>query len=291
MTLLQEVRYVFTQLARCVQHLHSRGLLHGDVKPLNIVRVGTKWKLIDLDAACRMNTDKDKDTDTCSVGFKSSTAYVPPELFRIVEEHGGGRRAVLRSADRAHPLAAHPSFDIWSLGCVLYQLCHADVLPLFPEADQDDNIVADQDAGEALLRLATWDDDVKVSKLLHIKDRLARNLVAQMLTANPLKRPTMDRVLNHPFITGRSSVRMLGEAAKYDVFLSYRVQSDSHHATALYRLLTEEHGLSVFLDKVTFLHHLVVLVLGITMLLDFMRCGRSVWSRGRIGRRAFAQVW
>ena len=229
---------MFAQLVRCVQHLHNRGLLHGDVKPLNIVRVGTAWKLIDLDAACRINID--------SVGLKSSTAYVPPEMFELIEDLGR-TRAVLISANPNRQLPAHPSFDIWSLGCVLYQLCHVDVLPLFPDADQDDNIALDQSAGESL---ATWTDDFKVSKLVRIKDRLARNLISQMLTANPLKRPSIDRVLNHPFMTSKSSVRMIGEAAKYDVFISYRVQSDSHHATALYRLLTEVHRLSVFLDKV-----------------------------------------
>eukprot|EP01037_Dinobryon_pediforme_P047065 gene47065-60862_t len=112
---MEEVRHVFAQLVRCVEHLHINGLLHGDVKPLNIVRMGTRWKLIDLDATCRIGKD--------NVGFKSSSAY---EKFRDQCEVG--------------LLLADSSFDIWSLGCILYQLCHPDVLPLFQEAGQDDNI-------------------------------------------------------------------------------------------------------------------------------------------------------
>ena len=29
---MHEVRHVFTQLVRCVEHLHDRGTLHGDIK-------------------------------------------------------------------------------------------------------------------------------------------------------------------------------------------------------------------------------------------------------------------
>ena len=28
-------------------------------------------------------------------------------------------------------LVAQPSFDVWSLGCILYQMCSPDVRPLF----------------------------------------------------------------------------------------------------------------------------------------------------------------
>ena len=45
------VRDFVRDIASALQHLHGKGLIHGDVKPLNAVRVGKKWKLIDLDAA------------------------------------------------------------------------------------------------------------------------------------------------------------------------------------------------------------------------------------------------
>ena len=35
---MDEVRHVFRQLVNCVAHMHSKGMLHGDVKPSNIVR-------------------------------------------------------------------------------------------------------------------------------------------------------------------------------------------------------------------------------------------------------------
>ena len=43
-----------------------QGIIHGDLKPLNAVRVRDKWKLIDLDAAAHLSGG--------FVGLKSSTA-------------------------------------------------------------------------------------------------------------------------------------------------------------------------------------------------------------------------
>lgn len=76
-------------IAHCVRHLHECGLVHGDIKPLNIVRVAADpgaadqssagsgiWRIIDLDAAAPVGRG--------FVGLKTSTAYVPPELLYYV---------------------------------------------------------------------------------------------------------------------------------------------------------------------------------------------------------------
>ena len=89
------------------------------------------WKLIDLDACCVIGVD--------TVGSKSSSAYLPPEAIFASDELN---IAVVRSPANAafvyekhnkqiDLLTAHPSFDVWSLGCILYQMSTADVRPLF----------------------------------------------------------------------------------------------------------------------------------------------------------------
>ena len=78
-------------LGRCVAHLHERGVLHGDLKPLNVVRVGHQWKLIDLDAASQLGSG--------FVGLKSSTAYIPPELLYkepLEEQRDANKKQALR---------------------------------------------------------------------------------------------------------------------------------------------------------------------------------------------------
>ena len=69
-----------------------------------------------------------------------------------------------------------------------------------------------------------------------------------MLTKNPMKRPHMAQVLAHPFLSGKKAARMLGETAQFDVFISYRVQSDAKHAELIYDKLTAA-GLKVWWDK------------------------------------------
>jgi serine/threonine protein kinase len=51
--------------------------MHGDIKPKNIMRVGHRMKLIDLDASALF--------DVGFSGAKFSSAYAPPELIYYEE--------------------------------------------------------------------------------------------------------------------------------------------------------------------------------------------------------------
>ena len=75
-------------------------------------------------------------------------------------------------------------------------------------------------------------------------------LVAQLLTKDVHKRPTIEQVMQHPYVSGKIDTggRLAGEEAVWDVFISYRVATDVHHASALYHALTAA-GLRVFWDK------------------------------------------
>ena len=78
---LDEIKHIVRHLSRCLQHLHENGVIHGDFKPLNAVRMpgGVQWSLIDLDAAVRIG---------CPVAVKCSTAFCPPELTATVGGSG-----------------------------------------------------------------------------------------------------------------------------------------------------------------------------------------------------------
>ena len=68
------------QVMECVQHLHDKGLVHGDIKMLNVVRLAldNKLRLIDLDAAATISAFGG---DVSYVGSKFSSAVLPPECF------------------------------------------------------------------------------------------------------------------------------------------------------------------------------------------------------------------
>lgn len=69
-----------------------------------------------------------------------------------------------------------------------------------------------------------------------------------MLDADSAKRPLLSRVLQHPFLTGKKTVRLAGDKAEFDGFISYRVGSDLAIATRLYDELTAR-GFKIWFDK------------------------------------------
>ena len=298
-----QIKSIATEIAQALDHLHTNGIMHGDIKSKNIMRIGHKIKLIDLDACASM--------DGGFAGAKFSSAFSPPEMVffrepgnyaslsqkisqKVTDDYKAARSQKLseasniRSAPRkseatktpsekitdwknfsskyyedplnlslrtfeldafGNPLIDHLpyelvpanySYDTWSLGVVMFELCAG--IPLFL-ANSEDNVLF-----ENLLDLYAFTDKYKHKRMLEIHNIEARNLVSQMLMKDAMKRPRMSQVLAHPFLTGRKAPRMLGESAEFDVFISYRVQSDLEHAEMLYDKLTAA-GLRVWWDK------------------------------------------
>jgi ankyrin repeat protein/serine/threonine protein kinase len=252
---LEEVRVAARQLAQALAFLHARGIIHGDVKARNIVREGRVYKLIDLDAAANFAAGE-------YVGQKVSSAFAPPEmlvmqpgsrrvLLRLPAPDGSEVPAVLPApasspsaedlAALAPPLIAHPSQDIWALGATLF---HALTGQTLLHSDTSDNAASD-----AQLRLcARWKDADKEAKLSLVPDPNARHLLSMLLYKDPARRPSADRLAEHPFLSGRDAIRLAGQEAEYDVFLSYRVHSDLVHAEALYHAFASA-GLRVWWDR------------------------------------------
>jgi serine/threonine protein kinase len=145
-----------------------------------------------------------------------------------------------KSAVVARFIPAQPSHDVWSLGAILFELFCGETLF---HSNFDDNICATQ-----LKELHDFTPDFKQAKLSKISNLLSRNLVSQMLQRNPNLRPSLQQILQHPFLSGKSVTRLAGEAAEFDVFLSYRVSSDSVHVEELFKKLTAA-GIKVWWDK------------------------------------------
>lgn len=111
-------------------------------------------------------------------------------------------------------VVSNESIDIWQLGVLLYYLLTAE--PLF-HCTIDDHMDNYQRKS-----LYEWSNDIKLFKLNKISDIYARNLVCQMLHKEVRRRPPIQKILLHPFITQVPPARYPGMDAKYDVCLVYR---------------------------------------------------------------------
>eukprot|EP00808_Paulinella_micropora_P015215 g36241.t1 len=73
---VKKVQEIVLQIIACLEKLHARQLVHGDIKPNNIISIGNnKFVLIDFDAAVEFGKP---------VGVKYSTSYCEPQLATVV---------------------------------------------------------------------------------------------------------------------------------------------------------------------------------------------------------------
>eukprot|EP01042_Synura_sphagnicola_P000896 gene896-1001_t len=153
-----QLRTIALQVTEAVAHVHSKGLIHGDIKPLNIIRSGGRFCLIDLDATVSYVAGQ-------KVGAKCSSGYLPPEMVAVLE-HGRAYPRSYPSDPEGNPVTdglpyalvdAAPSHDMWALGVTLFQLFAGEPLFLM---NHEGNIDETQ-----LITLSHWKDDFKRQKL------------------------------------------------------------------------------------------------------------------------------
>jgi len=217
---MDRIRFIVFDICDCLRTFHASGRIHGDIKPLNIMRKPDGHMiLIDLDASVSI-------PESC--GVKLSTVYVPPEML---DQDAATGVVTIRRYD-VNPLSASISYDMWALGALLYNLCTGQTLW---QSSVEDNIVNDRD----LLDLFEWSAETKQSKLSKMTNPLARNLISQLLSKDRDHRPDVAHVLSHPFITGHlAPCRLPGQRANFDVFISYRYEADADIANSLEDKLT-----------------------------------------------------
>lgn len=160
-----EVIHYMKQIMKGIEHMHSKNVLHLDLKPENIMIVAPnskRIKLIDFGLARKYNPK-----ENLKVMF-GTPEFVAPEVLTY---------------DRITPAT-----DLWSVGVIAYVLLSG----LSP-------FMGDNDA-ETLsnVQTAEWDFDDEVFD--DISDD-AKEFISKVLVLNSAKRITVDQCLEHPWLT------------------------------------------------------------------------------------------
>ena len=189
-------RKIAADLARALDHLHSKKRIHADLKPLNSVRRTSTWQLIDMDVSCALGTP---------FGTKQpASGYCPPEMAKLLLAATNYKTGKVETAKLA-TYNASIAYDLWSFGVVLFHLITG--MPLW-KTDQNDNLAY----ADLQLLARHWNVDTLNSKY-HRAVRnptadqgMAIDLITKLLEPTPEHRLAhfspefeMMSVLYHPF--------------------------------------------------------------------------------------------
>ena len=161
-------KFIFKQIILGLKYIHSRGVVHRDIKLDNIlIDINSNIKICDFGVSKKFASSQDiaKNkryellTDQCG-----TPAYIAPEIFK-----GNGYEA--------------PPVDIWSAGVVLYAML----------------------SGTVPFKAGKISDLKKIvikgsyNKIKNISEE-AEDLLSMILQVDPTKRITADEILNHPWM-------------------------------------------------------------------------------------------
>ena len=168
------LRLYFEQMVEAVGTIHEQKIVHSDLKPANFLFVEGALKLIDFGIA-KQDTSKSDTTNIVRDHQVGTVNYMSPEAIL------NGQPSALGG-----PLKVGRASDIWSLGCILYQMVYGQT-PFASIAGMIPKLHAITDPKHTIAMPPTSNP--------HLTD-----LIRRCLERHPHRRITIDGILEHPFL-------------------------------------------------------------------------------------------
>jgi serine/threonine-protein kinase TTK/MPS1 len=113
------VRHYWKEMLECLEAIHEYNIVHSDLKPHNFVLVQGRLKLIDFGIANAIQTD-----ETVNIHRETqigTPSYMSPESLMDQNAKPDARG---RIPNEPKLMKLGKPSDIWSLGCILYQMTY-----------------------------------------------------------------------------------------------------------------------------------------------------------------------
>ena len=170
------IRMYWEQMLHAVDTIHRERIVHSDLKPANFLMVEGQLKLIDFGIA------KAIQADTTSIARESQVGtlnYMSPEAITGGASRGGAPATKVGRAS-----------DIWSLGCILYQMVYGKTPFAHLPFIQKMHAIIDESHDIAFPPISN-------PELLDV--------IKRCLQRHPKARITMPQLLEHPFLHPHAS--------------------------------------------------------------------------------------
>jgi tetratricopeptide (TPR) repeat protein len=185
------------QMAEALEHAHGQHILHGDLKPSNILLTpSAKPMLLDFN----LSQDYANSPAVCGGG---TLPYMPPEHLRLVEGQAGPQEQS----------TFEPTADVYSFGALLYELLSGVTPVTLPSNNDDLSAVA------SLLLSAVEPGPPPIRRYNPLVSRRLESLILHCLAFDKNNRPATMAEVKQKLKTETRSLAAVGRFARVRPFL------------------------------------------------------------------------
>ena len=178
-------KFLFKQIILGIQHIHSKNVVHRDIKLENIlIDFNNNVKICDFGIGKVLKSENELLHDKCGTPM-----YMAPEIILATEENGY----------KGFPV------DIWSSGITLYIMLSGNLPFSLKKKNKKENISLNSMKNNNNSFLENQIINLNPKKIDNISDE-AKNLLHGILNKDPSKRLTCSQILNHPWLKNSTNI-------------------------------------------------------------------------------------
>lgn len=175
------IKYHWGLMVEAVHEIHTHGIVHADLKPVNFILVKGKLKLIDFGIASAVDPGGTSVVRDYQIG---TINYMAPETLknRATDENNLHIKTLIKYNSKV---------DIWSLGCILYYLVYGR-----PPFDKYQDVLS---------KIHAITNPRQTIEYPPLKNPTLMDCLKACLRYNPTDRPSAQELLENPYL--REEVR------------------------------------------------------------------------------------